>query len=121
MTIVNTKSRIILKTNGHKSTNTTKIPKKIFTTNTLYIGGIPETGVQLPPDLQSKVESFKGCLRRFSINNATQDLAKPARHQFVGQCFPSIERGSYFPGDGYAVYSNTIYPLLNKLISLIFL
>lgn len=53
----------------------------------------------------AKLEGFKGCIRGFSVNNVTQDLARPGRHFNVGQCFPRVERGSYFPGDAYAIYS----------------
>lgn len=53
----------------------------------------------------AKIEGFKGCIKRISINGKLEDLVKDAKmHQNVGQCFPSIERGSYFPGDAYAVY-----------------
>ncbi|XP_037959166.1 laminin subunit alpha-1 [Teleopsis dalmanni] len=82
-----------------------KVPKKIAASNVLYVGGLPEAPVlKLPAELMSKLETFKGCLRRVMINNATQDLARPGKHLHVGQCFPKVERGSYFPGDAYAVY-----------------
>lgn len=53
----------------------------------------------------SKLEGFKGCIRKLNINNVTQDLARPGKHLNVGQCFPRVEKGSFFPGDAYAVYS----------------
>lgn len=82
-----------------------KLPKKLNAANALHIGGLPDVVSVLPRELQPKPEEFKGCLRKFSINNNTQDLARPGRHQNVGQCFPRIEQGSYFPGDAYAIYS----------------
>lgn len=82
-----------------------KLPKKIAASNIFWVGGLPETPLKLPSELIMKIEPFKGCLRQFLINNATQDLAKPGKHLHVGQCFPKVERGSYFPGDAYAVYS----------------
>lgn len=69
----------------------------------LLVGGIPEEKLTLPNELVSKMEVFKGCMRRFAVNDLTQDLAK--RHHNVGQCFPRVEKGSYFPGDAYAIYS----------------
>ncbi|XP_055595374.1 laminin subunit alpha-1 [Uranotaenia lowii] len=80
-----------------------KLPKKLNASNNLFVGGIPDETL-LPKDLQPKPEEFKGCLRKFSVNNNTQDLARPGRHMNVGQCFPRIEQGSYFPGDAYAIY-----------------
>lgn len=54
-----------------------------------------------------KLEKFKGCIRRFTVNNVTQDLAKAGLHHSVGQCFPSVEKGTYFPGDAYAIFSKS--------------
>lgn len=70
-----------------------------------FVGGIPEGNFNLPKEMLSKLVEFKGCVRRFTVNNQTQDLARPGRHQHVGQCFPRVEKGSYFPGDAYAIYS----------------
>lgn len=81
-----------------------RLPKKLNAANNLFVGGIPDEAL-LPKELQPKPEEFKGCLRKFSVNNNTQDLARPGRHLNVGQCFPRIEQGSYFPGDAYAIYS----------------
>lgn len=41
-----------------------------------------------------------------SLNGHAEDLVgdKATPHK-VGQCFPQVERGSYFPGDAYAIYS----------------
>lgn len=82
-----------------------KMPRRISASNMLYVGGVSESSLGLPPELASKLEGFKGCIRRFRFNNATQDLARPGRNAHVGQCFPKVEKGSYFPGDAYAVYS----------------
>jgi len=82
-----------------------KIPKRIVTSNTVFIGGLPEIGVKIPGELMQRLESFKGCLRKMTLAGAIQDLARPGKHRHVGQCFPKVERGSYFPGDAYAIYS----------------
>lgn len=83
-----------------------QLPKRMNAANIMFIGGISETaGGSLPGELFSKLEQFKGCIRKFQINNATQDLARPGRHFNVGQCFPTVEKGSYFPGDAYVIYS----------------
>uniref|UniRef100_A0A182NLL6 Laminin subunit alpha-1 n=1 Tax=Anopheles dirus TaxID=7168 RepID=A0A182NLL6_9DIPT len=81
-----------------------KLPKKLNAANALHVGGLPDEVPTLPRELQPRPEAFKGCLRKFVVNNNTQDLARPGRHLHVGQCFPRIERGSYFPGDAYAIY-----------------
>lgn len=82
-----------------------RLPKRFRASNVLYIGGISESSSKLPPELLSKVEEFKGCIRKFRVNNSTQDLAPPDKHNNVGQCFPNVEKGSYFPGDAFAIYS----------------
>ncbi|XP_033151119.1 laminin subunit alpha-1 isoform X1 [Drosophila mauritiana] len=81
-----------------------KLPKKIGASQLLLVGGLPQSPVKVSSDLYVRLEPFKGCLRRVSINNNTQDLARPGKHSNVGQCFPTVERGSYFPGDAYAIY-----------------
>lgn len=45
-------------------------------------------------------------MQGFSINHQEEELIseKAIRHR-VGQCFPQVEKGSFFPGDAYAVYS----------------
>uniref|UniRef100_A0A1B0BIW7 Laminin subunit alpha-1 n=1 Tax=Glossina palpalis gambiensis TaxID=67801 RepID=A0A1B0BIW7_9MUSC len=86
-----------------------KIPKKIAASHHVLVGGLPENPPKMPTELLMKLEPFKGCLRRFLIGNSTQDLAKPGKHLHVGQCFPKVERGSYFPGDAYAVYKKNFH------------
>lgn len=86
---------------GQRTSTQMKIPKKVSASNNMFVGGIPENGVSLPIE----VEGFKGCIRKMSINNSTKDLARPGKHFNIGQCFPNVEKGSYFPGDAYATYS----------------
>ena len=87
---------------GPPNQATMKLPKKLGASKILFAGGIPEN-TTLPNELLSKLEEFKGCMRRFIVNGLTQDLAR--NHKNVGQCFPKVEKGSFFPGDAYAVYS----------------
>lgn len=55
----------------------------------------------------SKIEGLKGCVRKMNVDNKPEDLVKDATlHQNVGQCFPAIEKGSYFAGDAFAIYNN---------------
>lgn len=83
-----------------------RLPKRLSAANTMFVGGLSETADgSLPGELLTKLEQFKGCIRRFRVNNATQDLVRPGRHFNVGQCFPSVEKGSYFPGDAFVIYS----------------
>lgn len=58
--------------------------------------------------LQS-VQPFKGCMQGFAINHQEEELIseKAIRHK-VGQCFPQVEKGSFFPGDAFAIYSELI-------------
>lgn len=82
-----------------------KMPRRISATNMMYIGGIVDSMLSFSAELTSKLEQFKGCIRRFLMNNVSQDLARPGRHFAIGQCFPNVEKGSYFAGDAYAIYS----------------
>lgn len=84
---------------------TVKMPRRISTTNMMYVGGISDSMLSLSIELTSKLDQFKGCIRKFYLNNVSQDLAKPGRHFGIGQCFPNVEKGSYFGGDAYAIYS----------------
>lgn len=85
-----------------------KMPRRISAANMMYVGGVTDTVLALPTELVPKLEQFRGCIRRFRVNNSTQDLARPGKHAHVGQCFPRVEKGSYFPGDAYAIYSKLI-------------
>lgn len=85
-----------------------KMPRRISASNTMYVGGILDSMLSVSVELTSKYEQFKGCIRRFLMNNISQDLARPSRHFAIGQCFPHVEKGSYFAGDAYAVYSEWI-------------
>lgn len=96
--------------------DTIKMPRRISASNMMYIGGVSDGMATLPIELQSKLEQFKGCIRRFKVNNSTQDLARPGRHINIGQCFPKVEKGSYFPGDAYAIYSKCVSHETDSLI-----
>lgn len=57
-----------------------------------------------------KSETLKGCIQKLSVNGHPEDLVgESTLHHNVGQCFPSVERGSYFPGDAYVMYSEYSY------------
>ncbi|XP_066906769.1 laminin subunit alpha-1 [Halyomorpha halys] len=86
----------------------TKTPKKMNVGHIIYIGGLPESGVMIPQPLLNKLEGFKGCIRGLKVNNHEEYLLseKSTPPYRVGQCIPQVERGSYFPGDAYAVYKN---------------
>lgn len=90
---------------GQFSEEMMKMPRRISTSNMMYVGGIVDSMQSLSFELTSKLEQFKGCIRRFYVNGVSQDLAKPGRHFGINQCFPNAEKGSYFGGDAYAVYS----------------
>lgn len=82
-----------------------KMPRRISASNIMYVGGILDNMLSFSVELSSKLEQFKGCIRRFLMNNISQDLARPGRHVAIGQCFPNVEKGSYFGGDAFAIYS----------------
>ncbi|ALC39660.1 wb, partial [Drosophila busckii] len=86
-----------------------RLPKKIGASQLLLVGGVPQTPLKVPSELYARLEKFRGCLRRVSINNSTQDLARPGKHLNVGQCFPNVERGSFFAGDAYAIYKKNFH------------
>lgn len=48
-------------------------------------------------------------MQGFAINHLEEELIseKAIRHK-VGQCFPQVEKGSFFPGDAYAIYSKSL-------------
>lgn len=89
-----------------------KLPKKFFVSNILFIGGLPQKPPKFHKEVTSRKEDFKGCIRRFSVNTITQDLAR--RYNNLGQCFPRVEKGSYFSGDAYAEYSKWMFENLFK-------
>lgn len=109
-TLARTATLGVSKLRNGQGTNSSqiKLPKRLNASNKIFVGGLPEEGLSLPGELVAKLEGFKGCMKRFSVNNLTQDLAKQNSHVNVGQCFPRVEKGSYFPGDAYAVYSKNI-------------
>lgn len=76
----------------------------------LYVGGISQ-GLPVPEELVK--ESFRGCIRNFSLNQRPIDLAGGEAHT-IGQCFNAIEPGAFFPGDAYAVYAEE-FNVNNKL------
>ncbi|XP_054282487.1 laminin subunit alpha-1 [Macrosteles quadrilineatus] len=83
-----------------------KVPfKRMNVGSVMYVGGVPNAALALPMSLISKIDGFKGCMEGMRVNGRGEDLVgdKAVPHK-VGQCFPHIERGSYFPGDAYAVY-----------------
>lgn len=107
--------RVEIGMNGQYSSANIKLPKRISAANMMYVGGVSDNSLTLPVELVAKLEGFKGCVRRFRVNNNTQDLVRPGRHFNVGQCFPRVEKGSYFPGDAYAVYSELPFSTFSNL------
>ncbi|RXG70032.1 Laminin subunit alpha-2 [Armadillidium vulgare] len=83
--------------------------------NKLFIGSIP---FSIANNSEIQVyETFKGCFRNLIINNEKFEIPSLTRQDHiigVGQCFASVQRGSYFPGDAYALYDDKfqVGPLL---------
>lgn len=49
-------------------------------------------------------ESFKGCMRKFTLNSKHVDLANSKAIMGVRQCFSDFEPGVHFDGYGYGIY-----------------
>ncbi|KAL5281190.1 LAMA2 family protein [Megaselia abdita] len=86
-----------------------KIGKKISVSNMIYVGGISNNSSDsnMGSDIKNKIGNFKGCLRSFLIDNKARDLAFPENHSNIGQCFPKVEKGSFFAGDAYVLYKKS--------------
>ncbi|XP_065339678.1 laminin subunit alpha lam-3 [Cloeon dipterum] len=87
-----------------------KVQKRLNILSTAYVGGLPESNSGGIISFQQTTESYKGCMRNVRVNGKPQDLVGPrgSSHN-VGQCFPRVETGSFFPGDAFAVYQNTFH------------
>lgn len=84
-----------------------KAPRKFNVGQELFLGSVP-SNVARPEDVQI-TETLRGCLRNLNINEEAFEIPSNRRADRivgVGQCFASVQPGSYFPGDAYAVYSN---------------
>ncbi|XP_045515231.1 laminin subunit alpha-1 isoform X2 [Pieris brassicae] len=105
VTVRISRNRLVLSSGGAAATSRAPAHSRA---NRIYVGGLP-AGHSLPniPNAVLRVGSFRGCIRRVSVCGRAEDLVRDARaHAAVGQCFPSVERGAYFAGDAYAVWSN---------------
>ncbi|XP_050712288.1 laminin subunit alpha-1-like isoform X2 [Eriocheir sinensis] len=81
-----------------------KVPRKVNVGRELFLGGLPSRVVGA-----EEVEPLRGCLRNLNINEEEYEIPSTRRRDQivgVGQCFASVQPGSYFPGDAYAIYSN---------------
>ena len=89
---------------NYKVVESTKVRRKLALKNPIYIGGIPERLNEITDNyLNTMRESFKGCLKNFHINEEYVDLATGLMYN-VSECFTRIEKGAYFPGDGFAIF-----------------
>ncbi|KAK7085775.1 Laminin subunit alpha-2 [Halocaridina rubra] len=92
-----------------------KAPRKMNVGRKLFLGSLPANAPR-PKDLQ-ETETLRGCLRNLNINGEEFEIPNSRRQDQivgVGQCFASVQPGSYFPGDAFAIYSNNfnVGPLL---------
>ncbi|KAK4880836.1 hypothetical protein RN001_008982 [Aquatica leii] len=101
---VKKKRKVTISINGYK-TKPLKLPRNKVTRE-LYIGGVSDN-VTLPVLLRGNFHLFRGCIRGLTINKVPQGLVRDKNtvHHNIGQCFPHIEKGSYFGGDAYAIYN----------------
>ena len=56
-------------------------------------------------------ESFKGCMRRFELNEEAIDLSGARSIMGVNRCYENVERGAFFNGYAYAQYGMAIRTL----------
>ncbi|KAF5275650.1 hypothetical protein FQA39_LY06762 [Lamprigera yunnana] len=98
------KRKLVISINGYK-TKPLKLPRNKVTRE-LYVGGISDN-VTLPTLLRGDFHIFRGCMRGLTINKIPQGLVrdKNTLHFNIGQCFPHIEKGSYFGGDAYVTFN----------------
>ncbi|XP_064107459.1 laminin subunit alpha lam-3-like isoform X1 [Macrobrachium nipponense] len=92
-----------------------KAPKKMNVGRKLFLGSLP-SNVPKPKDLM-EIDALRGCMRNLNINGEEYEIPNSRRQDLivgVGQCFASVQPGSYFPGDAFAIYSNNfnVGPLL---------
>ncbi|KAG0726288.1 Laminin subunit alpha-2 [Chionoecetes opilio] len=102
------KKRITLSIDG-KVVKRVKGPRKVNVGRELFLGGLPSgvTGARVSG--YQEVEPLRGCLRNLDINGEEYEIPSTRRRDQmvgVGQCFASVQPGSYFPGDAYAIYSD---------------
>nr|XP_053638425.1 laminin subunit alpha-2-like isoform X4 [Cherax quadricarinatus] len=84
-----------------------KAPRKMNVGRALFLGSLPANIVI--PDTMQETETLRGCLRNLKINGEDFEIPNNRRRDHivgVGQCFASVQPGSYFPGDAYAIYSD---------------
>ncbi|XP_071547005.1 laminin subunit alpha-1-like isoform X2 [Panulirus ornatus] len=84
-----------------------KAPRKLNVGRELFLGSLP-SNVARPNNIQ-ETETLRGCLRNLKINAEEFEIPNNRRRDRivgVGQCFASVQPGSYFPGDAYAIYSD---------------
>ncbi|XP_042207400.1 laminin subunit alpha-2-like [Homarus americanus] len=84
-----------------------KAPRKMNVGRELFLGSLPASDDN--PDNMQETETLRGCLRNLKINGEDFEIPNNRRRDRivgVGQCFASVQPGSYFPGDAYAIYSD---------------
>nr|XP_022919111.1 laminin subunit alpha-1 isoform X1 [Onthophagus taurus] len=91
----------ILSVDG-SATKPQKLPQgRVF--GEMYVGDIAKNAQhKLKKQTITKINQFKGCIKPLKINNTPRKFDEIHN---IGQCFPNIEKGSYFRGDSYAIYN----------------
>ncbi|XP_063877309.1 laminin subunit alpha-1-like isoform X1 [Scylla paramamosain] len=103
-----TKKRINLYIDN-KMVKQVKGPRKVNVGRELFLGGLPSGVAAARVDGWQEVEPLRGCLRNLNINGEEYEIPSSRQREQVvgvGQCFASVQPGSYFPGDAYAIYSD---------------
>ena len=79
----------------------TRITKKLDVIAPVYVGGLPKA---YTVGSNVEAESYKGCMREFSLNGIYQDLLNSKALMGIRQCYQEVEHGVYFSYGAHAVY-----------------
>lgn len=94
---------------NNKMVKRVKGPRKVNVGRELFLGSLPSGVAGARMSSWQEVEPLRGCLRNLNINGEEYEIPSTRRGDRivgVGQCFASVQPGSYFPGDAYAIYSD---------------
>ncbi|XP_051882386.1 vitamin K-dependent protein S isoform X2 [Pristis pectinata] len=98
-------SSVVVKV-AHEAVIKINSPGRIFADNTttemkISIAGLPRQVHPITPHVNPRLD---GCMRRWTwMNQGSAGIQEVIQNIKTKQCFQSVERGSYFPGRGYAL------------------
>ncbi|VVD05613.1 unnamed protein product [Leptidea sinapis] len=64
----------------------------------------------------TRIAGYRGCVRHVAVCGRSEDLVRNARdHDKLGQCFPAVERGAYFSGKCFYLYTYHYLKILHRV------